>query len=49
MARPKDPDLESLWKQRCQRQAVSGLSVAAFCAREGVSTASFFCVPPAGV
>jgi hypothetical protein len=41
MARPKEPDLETSWRQRCQRQAVSGLPVTAFCAREGVSTASF--------
>ena len=42
MARPKDPDLEKLWRQRCQRQAASGLSVAAFCAREGVSPTGFY-------
>lgn len=41
MARPKDPDLERAWRQRLQRQAASGLSIAAFCAREGVSSASF--------
>ncbi len=41
MARPKDPNLESLWRQRLQRQATSGLSIAAFCALEGVSCASF--------
>jgi hypothetical protein len=41
MARPKDPDLERRWRQRLQRRASSGLTVAAFCAREGVSTASF--------
>ncbi len=41
MARPKDPNLESLWRQRLQRQADSGLSIAAFCAREGVSCTSF--------
>jgi len=42
MARPKDPDLEMLWRQRCQRQTASGLSVTAFCAREGVSDAAFY-------
>jgi len=41
MARPKNPDLEKLWRQRCHRQAVSGLSVAAFCAREGVYPTGF--------
>jgi hypothetical protein len=41
MARPKDPDLERAWRQRLQRQTSSGLSIAAFCFREGVSSASF--------
>ena len=41
MARPKDPDLERAWRQRLQRQSTSGLSISAFCAREGVSCASF--------
>lgn len=42
MARPKDPDLERLWRQRFQRQAASGQSVTAFCAREGVSLDRFY-------
>jgi hypothetical protein len=41
MARPKDPNLERGWRQRLQRQANIGLSISAFCAREGVSSASF--------
>ena len=41
MARPKDPDLERIWRQRLQRQTTSGLSIPTFCAREGVSSASF--------
>lgn len=41
MARPRDPDLEHTWRQRLQRQAASGLSIPAFCAREGVSCSSF--------
>ena len=41
MARPKDPNLEHAWRQRLQRHSTSGLSIAAFCAREGVSCASF--------
>ena len=41
MARPKDPDLERTWRQRLRRQTSSGLSIPAFCAREGVSSASF--------
>ena len=35
MARPKDPDLEHAWRQRLRRQTSSGLSIPAFCAREG--------------
>ena len=42
MARSKDPDLERTWRQRLQRQTFSGLSILAFCAREGVSSASFY-------
>lgn len=42
MARPKDLDLERLWRQRFQRQPASGLSVTAFCALEGVSLACFY-------
>ena len=42
MARPKDPALESAWRRRLRRQARSGLSIPAFCDREGVSTASFY-------
>ena len=41
MARPKDPNLERAWRQRLQRQTTSGLSISAFCSREGVSCASF--------
>jgi hypothetical protein len=41
MARPKDPHLEHLWRQRLQRQSTSGLSISAFCALEGVSSTSF--------
>ncbi len=41
MARPKDPNLERSWRQRLQRQFASGLSIPAFCAREGVSSSSF--------
>ena len=41
MARPKDPDLERRWRHRVQRQADSGLTITAFCAREGISTSAF--------
>jgi hypothetical protein len=42
MARPKDLSLEHTWRLRVRRQAASGLSIAAFCAREGVCSASFY-------
>jgi hypothetical protein len=42
MARPKDLNLELAWRQRLRRQTSSGLSIPAFCAREGVSTVSFY-------
>ena len=41
MARPKDPNLERVWRQRLQRHSAGGLSISAFCAREGVSCTSF--------
>ena len=42
MARPKDLSLEHTWRLRLRRQAASGLSIAAFCRREDVSSASFY-------
>lgn len=42
MARPKDLGLEHTWRLRLRRQAQSGLSITAFCHREGVSTPSFY-------
>ena len=41
MARPRDPDLERLWRQRLRRHATSGLSITEFCSREGVPCSSF--------
>ena len=41
MARPRDPNLERTWQHRLERQSHSRMSIAAFCAREMVSTASF--------
>jgi transposase len=52
--RRPDPSLADLWRQRLLRFERSGLSAAAFCAHEGVSTASFYTwrqrlrQPPAG-
>jgi hypothetical protein len=42
MARPKDPDLERVWRQRLQRQTSSGLTIPEFCARQGLSCSSFY-------
>jgi hypothetical protein len=40
--RRPDPATRHLWQQRLQRFTHSGLTVAAFCDREGVSVASFY-------
>jgi transposase-like protein len=42
MARPRDPNLDRTWRQCIQRQSASGLSIAAFCRREGVSPRLFY-------
>lgn len=42
MPRPKDLGLEHAWRLRLRRQAQSGLSITAFCQREGVSAPSFY-------
>jgi hypothetical protein len=40
--RPRDSALQELWRQRLLRFARSGLSIVAFCAKEGVSAPSFY-------
>lgn len=42
MARPKDPELDCVWRQRIRRQVSSGLSMAEFCRREGISARLFY-------
>jgi hypothetical protein len=42
MARPKDPELERLWRQRLRQHSASGLSITEFCSRAGVSCSSFY-------
>ena len=42
MARPKDPNLDRAWLERIKRQASSGLSMAEFCRREGLSPRLFY-------
>lgn len=41
MARTPDLRLHALWRERLHRQADSGLTIARFCAQEGLSTATF--------
>jgi transposase-like protein len=41
MARTPDLELRAVWRDRLRRQVDSGLTIAQFCAREGVSTATF--------
>ena len=42
MVRVADPKLAELWRKRVEFQLGSGLSVAEYCGREGISTASFY-------
>ena len=42
MSRPSDPRELAVWWERFERFSSSGLAVRGFCAREGVSTASFY-------
>ena len=42
MARSSDPTKVAAWRGRFRRFARSGLAVARFCAKEGVSVASFY-------
>ena len=41
MSRTPDLQLRALWRERLRRQAGSGLTIAHFCAQEGLSTATF--------
>ena len=41
MARTPDPKLHALWRDRVRRQEASGLTIAQFCAREGVARSKF--------
>lgn len=42
MARKLDQKLRATWRKRLERQRQSGLTVAEFCQREGVSTANLY-------
>jgi putative transposase len=41
MARTPDPKLHALWRDRVRRQEASGLTIAQFCAQEGVPRSKF--------
>ena len=41
MARPPDPKLHALWRDRVCRQQASGLTIAQFCAQESVARSKF--------
>jgi hypothetical protein len=41
MARTPNLELHALWRERLRRQAASGLTIAQFCAQEGLSSATF--------
>lgn len=40
MARPKDPELERLWRLRLLQHSTSGLSITEFCSRAGLPCSS---------
>ena len=42
MSRSLDPTKLAMWRERLERFSSCGLAVARFCAREGVSVASFY-------
>jgi hypothetical protein len=42
MSRSLDPTKPAVWRERLERFSSCGLAVARFCAREGVSVASFY-------
>jgi len=42
MSRSLDPTKLAMWRERLERFSSCGLGVAPFCAREGVSVASFY-------
>jgi len=41
MARTPNPKLPALWRDRLRRQEASGLTIAQFCAQEGVARSKF--------
>ena len=41
MARPPDPKLHAIWRERIRRQEASGLTIEQFCSQEGVARSKF--------
>jgi hypothetical protein len=41
VARTPDPKLHAVWRERINRQAQSGLTIAEFCVQDGVATSNF--------
>ena len=41
MARTPDPKLHAIWRERVRLQESSGLTIAQFCAREGIARSKF--------
>jgi hypothetical protein len=41
MARTPDPKLHATWRDRIRRQQASGLTIAQFCAQEGIARSKF--------
>src|SRR3954452_3645103 len=41
MARTPDPNVHAIWRERIGRQQASGLTIAQFCAQEGIARSKF--------
>jgi hypothetical protein len=41
MARTPDPKVHEIWRDRVRRQQTSGLTIAQFCAQEGIARSKF--------
>ena len=41
MARPPDPQLHAIWRERIRRQEASGLTIEQFCSQEGIARSKF--------
>jgi putative transposase len=41
MARPPNPQLHAIWRERIRRQQASGLTIEQFCSQEGIARSKF--------